>query len=71
MVDETPIPEKVAATTAEETFVLYLRALSFLQAAMDSFKEYWTNIGERNDLGGKRASPRLVAGKFSISHNAT
>ncbi|RIA96937.1 kinase-like domain-containing protein [Glomus cerebriforme] len=62
MVDDTPVSEKVAAIKAEEAFVLYLRALSFLQAAMDSAKDYWTN-GERNANypGGKRASPRLIA----------
>jgi hypothetical protein len=63
MVDDTPIPEKVAAITAEEAFVLCLRALSFLQAAMDSAKEYWTN-GERN---GKGASVRLISGRFYIN----
>ncbi|CAI2178064.1 13060_t:CDS:10 [Funneliformis geosporum] len=63
MVDDTPISEKAAAVFAEEAFVLYLRALAFLQAAMDNAKEYWTNVGERNVNypGGKRASPRLIA----------
>ncbi|EXX51795.1 Atg1p [Rhizophagus irregularis DAOM 197198w] len=62
MVDDMPVSEEVAAIKAEEAFVLYLRALSFLQAAMDSAKEYWTN-GEKNTNypGGKRASPRLIA----------
>ncbi|GES74181.1 Pkinase-domain-containing protein [Rhizophagus clarus] len=62
MVDDIPVSEETAAIKAEEAFGLYLRALSFLQAAMDSAKEYWTN-GEKNMNypGGKRASPRLIA----------
>jgi len=70
MVDDIPISEKVAAVIAEEAFVLYLRALSFLQAAMDSARDYWTNVGEKNTSypGGKRASQRLIGGKFSINN---
>ncbi|CAG8453710.1 822_t:CDS:10 [Funneliformis mosseae] len=75
MVDDSPVSDNVAVVFAEEAFVLYLRALAFLQAAMDSAKEYWTNVGEKNSNypGGKRASPRLIAeyakSNFPIEEN--
>ncbi|CAJ0833972.1 9803_t:CDS:2 [Entrophospora sp. SA101] len=55
----SPPTPQAAITLAEEAFVLYVKALSILQAAIVCAKDYLSKSNEKEDLFKKNAHPKL------------